>query len=94
MQLVEGLPERPVFDSSLDGGRCEGVSDKWRMSGNLVDKSDYSTCLLLILKRRSLGRKLTLRLSDNHGVGTRRVLTLDHVFLADQGELHGPHINL
>jgi len=57
MQLVAGPPERPAFDSSWDGGRCEGVSDRWRMSENLVDKSDYSTCILSNLKRRSLGRE-------------------------------------
>lgn len=95
MLLVAGLPERLVFDSSWDGGRCEGVSDRWRMSENLVDKSDYSTCNFCQSSKCSLwGDKHTLRLSDNHGVDTRRVLALDHVFLADQGELHGPHINL
>jgi len=94
MQLVAGLPERSVFDSNWDGGRCEGASGRWRMSENLVDKFDYSNCILSILKGRSSVRKLTLRLSDNHGVDTHRVLTLDHVFPADQGELHGPHIDL
>lgn len=78
MRLVTDLQERLVLGSSWDGDRCEVESDRQRMSVTSVDKSVYST----------------LRLSGNHGVDTRRVLALDHVFLAGQVELHGLHINL
>jgi len=57
MQLVAGLSERPVFDLNWDGGRCEGASGRWRMSENLVDRFDYSNCILSILKGKVFGEK-------------------------------------